>query len=89
MPFNTALRRILHKVLAISARIISQKSTHSTLTLGDEWKESSFHSSPNAHATNNSRHHRSHITLTVTLALLLSVLFFPTDIQGKERLLAV
>ena len=42
------------------------------------------HSSPNAHATSGSRHRRSQVTLTVTLACLLVLRSFPRIFEEKR-----
>ena len=44
----------------------------------------SFHSSPNAHATSGSRHRRSQVTLTVTLARLPVLRSFPRIFEEKR-----
>ena len=44
----------------------------------------SFHSSPNAHATGGSRHRRSQVTLTATLACLLVLRSFPRIFEEKR-----
>ena len=45
----------------------------------------SFRASPDAHATSGSRHRSSHVTLTVTLALLLVLRSFPRIFEEKRN----